>query len=117
LSETVENELSTLGARDAVVLAAICVPPERLRAPGHRLCHAFLLRLIGARHTMKRLEQRGYLEPGWSVDYQGAHCQLTELGTGVARAAAIVLNLAPNEGSLSNVGIIVQVVLNRKLDV
>ena len=117
MSTGVENEMSTLGARDALVLAAICVPPEEPRAPGRRLRQAFLLRLVGARHTMKRREKRGYLEPGWSVDYEGAHCQVTELGTRVARAVAVVMNLAPNEGLASNAGIVVQVVLNRKLDV
>jgi hypothetical protein len=70
LSTSVEHELSTLRARDALVLAAICVPPEEPRPPAHKLRQAFLLRLLGARHTMKRLEKRGYLEPGWSVDVE-----------------------------------------------
>jgi hypothetical protein len=63
-AEAVERELATLGARDALILAAICVPPPKPRHPGHRLRHAFLLRLIGVRSAMKRLEKHGYLESG-----------------------------------------------------
>lgn len=84
----IQRELSMLRARDAVVLAAICVPPERTRSPGHKLRHALILRMIAARSSMKRLERRGYLEPGWHVDYLGAHCQVTDLGTRVAAAVA-----------------------------
>lgn len=94
-TDAVDKELAKLGTRDALILAAICVPPEQPRPPGHRRRHAFVLRLIGVRRAMRRLEKRGYLLPGWSVDYLGAHCQVTELGTGVARAAAVAASVAP----------------------
>jgi len=47
---------------------------------------------------MKRLERRGYLEPGWSIDYMGAHFQMTELGKRVAGAAAIVVLAEADRG-------------------
>jgi hypothetical protein len=62
---------------------------------------------------MRRLERRGYLEPGWTVDYIGAHCQVTEAGTRVAKAVAAVVNLAPNEGRAANARVVVDLLLNR----
>jgi hypothetical protein len=108
-TEAVDRELATLGARDAFILGAICVPPEQPRQPGNKLRHAFLLRLIGVRRAMKRLERRGYLEPGWSVDYLGAHCQVTELGTRVARAVAVAVSVAPGG---SNPALYMRLLLN-----
>jgi hypothetical protein len=76
---------------DAAVLAGLNLPPEKPRPPGQKLRHAMLLRLAGVRGALRRLERRGYIEPGWSVDYMGAHCQLTDLGKHLAGAAAAVL--------------------------
>ncbi len=115
LKSAMERELSTLGARDALVLAGICVPPEQPRASGHKLRHAFLLRLVGARRSMRRLEKRGHLKPGWSVNYEGAHCQVTELGTRTARAVAVIVNLGPGEGKVSNAGVVLRLLLNRRV--
>lgn len=114
LNAEVENELSTLGARDALVLAAICVPPERPRASRHKLRHALALRLVGARRSMKNLERRGYLEPGWRVDSLGAHCQTTDVGRRVATAVAVIVNVAPAGGPLGVVDFVVRFLLNRR---
>jgi hypothetical protein len=84
----IDEELGSLREWDAAVLAGLHLTPDQPRAAGHALRHALLLRFSGIRGAMKRLERRGYLEPGWSVDYIGAHCQVTDLGERVAAAAA-----------------------------
>jgi hypothetical protein len=73
----VDDELNGLREWDAAVLAGLHLASDQLRAPGHKLRHALLLRLHGIRGSMERLERRGYVEPGWSVDYTGAHCHVT----------------------------------------
>ncbi len=98
--------------RDAFVLAAICIPPQRPRAPGHKLRHAVLMRVIGARRRMKLLERRGYLEPGWSVDYLGVHCQVTEIGGRVARAVGAVVALESDGGPAANARLVFRLLLN-----
>jgi hypothetical protein len=86
-----DDELRTLREWDAAVLAGLHLTPDQPRAPGHVLRDALLLRLNGIRGAMERLEHRGYLEPGWSVDYLDAHCQVTDLGKRVAGAASAVV--------------------------
>jgi hypothetical protein len=87
----IDDELGSLREWDAAVLAGLQLTPDQPRAAGHVLRHALLLRLSGIRGAMKRLEHRGYLEPGWSVDSMGAHCQVTDLGKRVAGAAGAAL--------------------------
>jgi hypothetical protein len=113
----VDSELATLRTRDACVLAGICLPPTTPRRPGHRLRHAFLLRLVRARSSMRHLQNRGYLERGWSVDYLGAHCQLTDLGARVAKAAGATLSLATVETQIETVGLYARFILNLPLRV
>lgn len=86
-----DPQLDGLRRRDAFVLAALEHTPETPRAPGRERRHAFVVRSLGIRRSMKRLERRGYLERGWSVDSMGAHFEMTELGKRVAGAAAIVV--------------------------
>lgn len=87
----VDAELGGLRTRDALVLVALETEPEEPREPGHKRRDAALLRVLGIRRSMRRLERRGYLAAGWSVDYLGAHCEFTERGRRVAQAAAAVL--------------------------
>ena len=63
---------------------------------------------------MRRLEKGGYLSPGWTVDYDGAHCQVTELGIRLAKTVAVAVNLAPDQGPISNAAAIARLVLNLK---
>jgi hypothetical protein len=32
------------------------------------------------------MQERGFIEPGWSLDGLGVHCELTDAGSRVARA-------------------------------
>lgn len=97
-----DGELKGLRQVDAAILASLLVPPDQPRAPGHKLRHALLLRLVGVRGSLRRLERRGYVQPGWIVDYLGVHCQVTELGKRVGGAAAGVL-LAGDYGERGSV--------------
>jgi hypothetical protein len=108
----VENELSKLRARDAVLLVAIFAPTEQPWRPRHKLGRAFVLRAIAVRHTMKRFETRGFVEPGWRVDHRGVHCEVTELGSEVARAVAAILAVTPRGGPVTNAGVVLQVLFN-----
>jgi hypothetical protein len=47
---------------------------------------------------MKRLQRRGYLEPGWGIDSAGAHFEMTELGKRVAGGAAIAVLAEDGDG-------------------
>jgi hypothetical protein len=87
----VDSELNGLREWDAYILGGLNITPAQPRAPGHKLRDALLRRVLGIRGSMKRLERRGYLEPGWSLDHMGGHCQLTELGKRVAGPAAAVV--------------------------
>jgi hypothetical protein len=87
----VDAELSKLRTWDAFVLAAVLTEPDDPRHIGGPLRHALLLRLVGARRSLKRLEHLGYLEPGWSLSRKGAHYDVTELGRRVGTAAAAVI--------------------------
>lgn len=90
-SVDVDQELRGMRELDAAVLAGLNLAPENPRQPARKLRHAVTLRLAGVRGSLRRLERRGYIEPGWSVDSMGAHCQVTDLGKHVAGAAAAVL--------------------------
>lgn len=87
----VDAELDGLRHRDALVLTALEHRPDA-SAPsiplGRRL---LLIRVLGLRRSMTRLERRGYLRSGWSIDGAGVHFELTELGRRVAGAAAILV--------------------------
>jgi hypothetical protein len=84
----VDRELDGMRRLDAAVLRGLLVPPAEPRAPG-RSAFQIRSRLTGVRGAMKRLERRGYIEPGWRLDHdRGATFQLTELGKRVAPAAA-----------------------------
>jgi hypothetical protein len=117
VSEAVDKEVRSVGARDAFILVSICVPPEKVRQAGHARRDAFVVRLIGVRSSMRRLERRGYLEPGWSVDDMGAHCDVTERGTAAARALALPVTLAPYDGGLSTAKLLLRMLLNRPMPV
>ncbi len=61
---------------------------------------------------MKRLEERGCLEPGWSIDDHDRHYQLTELGNRLAREVATAAKVAPYKGRLWNTSVLLRVLLN-----
>ena len=87
----IDRELDGMRRIDAAVLRGLLVPPEEPRKPG-RARFQLRYRLSGARGAMKRLERRGYIEPGWKVDHDhGATFQLTELGKRIAPAAAFAI--------------------------
>jgi hypothetical protein len=117
MANHLDTELATLKTRDAYVLAGVCLPPTTPRKAGHRLRHAFLLRLVGARRSMRHLQNRGYLEAGWTLDHLGAHCQLTDVGARVAKAAGVTLSLATLETQIETVGLYVRFILNLPLRV
>jgi hypothetical protein len=64
---------------------------------------------------MTRLETRGYLKPGWHVDYLGAHCDVTELGRRVATAVGFIVNVAPSGGRMGSADFVLRLLLNRRL--
>lgn len=87
----IDRELDGMRRLDAAVLQGLLVPPDEPRAPG-RSKFALHSRLTGVRGAMKRVERRGYIEPGWGLDHdRGATFQLTELGKRVAPAAAFAI--------------------------
>lgn len=87
----IDRELDGMRRIDAAVLSRLPVPPEEPRAPG-RLSFRLRSRVFGVRGALKRLQRRGYIEPGWRVDHNhGASVRLTELGKRVAPAAAFAI--------------------------
>ncbi len=115
LTGEIGQELLTVGARDALTLTAISNLLDRPWQPGHpKLAFVLGTRVFGVRRSLKRLEQRGCLEPGWSVDYDDPRYQLTELGARVAREVAIAAKLARYQGRFWNTSVLLRVLLNRR---
>jgi hypothetical protein len=87
----IDRELDGMRRIDAAVLRGLLVPPDEPRAPG-RLGFQLRSRVSGARGALRRLQRRGYIEPGWKRAHdRGASFQLTELGKRVAPAAAFAI--------------------------
>lgn len=87
----IDRELHGMRRLDAAVLDGLLVPPDQPRAPGRLRFNLHLL-LSGAHAAMRRLERRGYIEPGWTLDHDhGATFELTDLGKRIAPAAAFAI--------------------------
>jgi hypothetical protein len=87
----IDRELDGMRRIDAAVLSRLFLPPDKPRQPA-RLSFQVRVRLSGVRGAMKRLERRGYIEPGWQLTHDhGAIFQVTELGKQVAPAAAFAI--------------------------
>lgn len=64
----VDRELDGMRRLDAAVLQGLLVQPDKPRAPG-RSAFQLRSRLAGVRGAIKRLERRGYIEPGWGLNH------------------------------------------------
>ncbi len=73
-----------LRRKDALVLGALGSSQGGTKHPW--LWQVGAMRLMGVRATLRRLQDRRFVEPGWSLDGLGVHCQSTEAGSRVARA-------------------------------
>jgi hypothetical protein len=100
-----EAKLEGLRRRDAIVLIAML--DRREKRPRGLLWRAYALMRYRIRGALRRLEQRGLVEPGWSVQLtrqpQPARARPTPEGLRVARAAAVVLELESFAGPVDAV--------------
>jgi hypothetical protein len=100
-----EVELEGLRRRDAVVLIAMVDRRDkRARSLPWRAYAVLRYRIRGA---LRRLEQRGLVEPGWTVKLtrrpRPVRARPTPEGLRVARAAAVVLELESFAGPVDAV--------------
>jgi DNA-binding MarR family transcriptional regulator len=94
--------LSGLGRRDALILGALEHTPENPKK--HRwLARVFMLRRYRVRSALSRLEQRGFVEPGWTVDAEGGHYAVTDAGRRVARALHRAVGVEDYPGELRRI--------------
>ena len=100
-----EVELEGLRRRDAVVLIAMIDPSEK--QPRGLLWRAYVVLRWRIRGALRRLEQRGLVEPGWTVRLtrrpRPVRARPTPEGLRVARAAAVVLELETFAGPVDAV--------------
>lgn len=86
-----------LAWRQAIVLAALeFTPEERKRHPWVK--RIYLLRRNRIPAAMRRFEQLGYIEPGWTVGTDGATCVVTNSGRRIGVAVRRVLRLEDYPG-------------------
>jgi hypothetical protein len=88
-------DLEGLRRRDAIVLIAMLARGDR--PPAGLIRGAYLILRFRVRGALQRLEERGLVEPGWTVRLtrrpRPARAKATPEGLRVARAAAVVLEL------------------------
>jgi hypothetical protein len=100
-----EVELEGLRRRDAVVLIAMV--DRRERRSRNLLRQAYAVLRYRIRGALRRLEQRGLVEPGWTVRLtrrpRPVRARPTPEGLRVARAAAVVLELETFAGPVDAV--------------
>lgn len=86
-------DLVGLRRRDALVLAALAMKPDRNAPRLRRFMRVLLMRRFRVRGALRRLEARGFIEPGWCIDRHRPHCVVTDEGHRAARAAVVTLAL------------------------
>jgi hypothetical protein len=91
-----------LKRRDALLLLAIVMRTKRQPARGIRRARAFARLYVQMRFSVRRraqrLEERGFLEPGWSFAWRSARATVTPLGRRAATVAAMMFELEAFDG-------------------
>lgn len=97
-------ELEGLRRLDAVVLLAVAMRNET--EPLGLLRRTYVVLRYRVRAALRRLEQRGLIEPGWTVklaDPRPVRATATREGLRTARAAAVVLELEAFGGPVDTI--------------
>lgn len=87
-----DSALNGLRRRDAAVLVGIDYRPDDTRRL-RWFQRAVLMRVFRLRSSLRRLEVRGLVEPGWIVKRNRTRAEPTPAGKRAARAAAVMLEL------------------------
>ncbi|HEY2771652.1 MAG TPA: hypothetical protein VGI87_13845 [Solirubrobacteraceae bacterium] len=87
---SIDRELDGMRRIDAALLSFLLLSPDL--PPVSRLKFHLRARIFGVHGAMKRLERRGYIEPGWKLDHErGAIFEPTDLGKRVGPVAAMAV--------------------------
>lgn len=95
IATVTEVDLEGLRRKDAAVLIAAAVTRDD-KPPSRLLMRVYILRRWRVRSSLRRLEERGLIEPGWAVRtfrLRPMTAAPTAEGRKVARAAAVTFEL------------------------